>query len=110
MTGSMRAYIIEYRHFDKLTNNWNSKISQEGYSSLEAAQTFIERKPSGPVRVTPMYYQTQLLEEYYIHDIHIIEQTEAVSPPPLRPYERTRAAVMATGNKWAIENFNATHG
>ena len=25
------------------------------------------------------------------------------------PYERTRAAVYATGNKWAIENFHATH-
>ena len=25
------------------------------------------------------------------------------------PYERTRARVYATGNKWAIENFNATH-
>lgn len=25
------------------------------------------------------------------------------------PYERTRRAVYATGNKWAIENFNATH-
>lgn len=24
-------------------------------------------------------------------------------------YERTRAAVYATGNKWAIENFHATH-
>ncbi len=27
----------------------------------------------------------------------------------LPPQERIRAAVMATGNKWAIENFNATH-
>ena len=27
----------------------------------------------------------------------------------MSPYERTRAAVYATGNKWAIENFNATH-
>lgn len=26
------------------------------------------------------------------------------------PYERTRAQVYATGNKWAIENFEATHG
>ena len=26
------------------------------------------------------------------------------------PYERTRAAVYATGNRWAIENFEATHG
>lgn len=25
------------------------------------------------------------------------------------PYERTRAQVYATGNKWAIENFHATH-
>ena len=25
------------------------------------------------------------------------------------PYERARAAVYATGNKWAIENFHATH-
>ena len=25
------------------------------------------------------------------------------------PYKRTRGAVMATGNKWAIENFNSTH-
>lgn len=27
----------------------------------------------------------------------------------MTPYERTRAQVYATGNKWAIENFNATH-
>ena len=25
------------------------------------------------------------------------------------PQERTRAKVYATGNKWAMENFNATH-
>ena len=24
-------------------------------------------------------------------------------------FERTRNAVYATGNRWAIENFNATH-
>ena len=27
----------------------------------------------------------------------------------MTPYERTKAAVYATGNKWAIENFHATH-
>ena len=26
------------------------------------------------------------------------------------PYERVRTQVQATGNKWAMENFNATHG
>ena len=30
-------------------------------------------------------------------------------PIRLTPYERTRNAVYSTGNKWAIENFNATH-
>lgn len=25
------------------------------------------------------------------------------------PYERTKAMVYATGNRWAIENFEATH-
>lgn len=34
-----------------------------------------------------------------------IEHSETV----LSPYERTRNAVYATGNRWAIENFNATH-
>lgn len=27
----------------------------------------------------------------------------------LSPYERTRNAVYATRNRWAIENFNVTH-
>jgi len=29
--------------------------------------------------------------------------------PPRSMYERTKAQVYATGNKWAIENFHATH-
>lgn len=106
----MTAYIIEYRHFDKLTNSWCSKISQEGYSTLEAAQDYIETRPGHMVQVSPMYYQTEGMCEYYIHDIHINEPRVADNLPPRRPYERTRAAVMATGNRWAIENFNATHG
>lgn len=38
--------------------------------------------------------------------------TEALNSLPhgtLTPQERTRIAVAATGNKWAMENFNATH-
>ena len=37
---------------------------------------------------------------------------DKIKAPPRRmatPFERTRAAVYATGNRWAIENFNATH-
>lgn len=32
-----------------------------------------------------------------------------VIPARLSPYERTKAQVYVTGNKWAIENFEATH-
>lgn len=28
---------------------------------------------------------------------------------PMSAYDRTKAQVYATGNKWAIENFHATH-
>jgi hypothetical protein len=40
------------------------------------------------------------------------EQLRMDSPPQrgAGPAERTRQAVYATGNKWAIENFEATHG
>lgn len=34
----------------------------------------------------------------------------AAMPRHPGPAERTRRAVEATGNKWAIENFRATHG
>ena len=39
-------------------------------------------------------------------DVIKIEEAERIRSTP---YERARAAVYATGNKWAIENFNATH-
>lgn len=106
----MRVYIIEYRYFDKTAEEWRSKVSQEGYTSIEAAQKEIERRVNEIAPVTPMLYQTADGEEYAIHDILIVEPQEAATPPTPRPYERTRAAVYATGNKWAIENFNATHG
>lgn len=35
------------------------------------------------------------------------ERKQEVRKPS--PQERTRQAVYATGNKWAIENFKATH-
>lgn len=35
--------------------------------------------------------------------------THRYSAPRMSSYERTKAAVYATGNKWAIENFHATH-
>ena len=36
-------------------------------------------------------------------------RSKRISGKPLTPYERTRAQVAATGNRWAMENFIATH-
>jgi len=39
----------------------------------------------------------------------IREALDSLPVEYLTPQERTRIAVAATGNKWAMENFNATH-
>lgn len=65
----MRVYIIEYRRYYKDTDEWISKVSQEGFASLGAAQRFIESKPGRPGKCSELYYQTELFEEYYIHDV-----------------------------------------
>jgi len=43
------------------------------------------------------------------NDISSIVTVEVETEKAQTPQERTRARVYATGNKWAIENFNATH-
>jgi len=106
----MKAYIIEFIEYLPAGGNHPAgHISQVGYSTLEAAQAYVEGKPGPLVAVTPMYYKTaDGNKQYVIHDILIEDQREEVLPPAT-PYERTKAAVAATGNKWAIENFKATH-
>lgn len=37
------------------------------------------------------------------------EALDAVPERYMSPAEKTRAKVMATGNRWAMENFNDTH-
>lgn len=39
----------------------------------------------------------------------ILREQQIPMEPVTSPQERSRAAVRATGNKWAMENFNATH-
>lgn len=43
-------------------------------------------------------YCNKCRKETYAKDIYV-----------KTPFERTRDLVYATGNRWAIENFNATH-
>lgn len=42
-------------------------------------------------------------------DCGTMEALDSVPCGRLAPQERTRIAIAATGNKWAMENFNATH-
>lgn len=42
-------------------------------------------------------------------DCGIMEALDSIPHGVLTPQERTRLVVEATGNKWAMENFNATH-
>lgn len=74
----MRVYIIESRQYLPAGGNIPaSHISQEGYSSLEAAQAYIARKPGLPVAVTPMFYKADGgMMQYVIHDILIEERSK----------------------------------
>lgn len=55
----------------------------------------------GKVRVGSSYYTTQ-------PGVGKVKMT-AYDGSYSSPYDRTKAQVYATGNKWAIENFHATH-
>ena len=75
----MRVYIIESRQYLPAGGNIpSSHISQEGYSSMEAAQAYIARKPGPPVSVTPMFYTANGgTMQYIIHDILIEERSKS---------------------------------
>lgn len=53
--------------------------------------------------------QLENLRLFEIEEERREEEAKKEHTVRLSPYERTRRAVYATGNRWAIENFNATH-
>lgn len=56
-----------------------------------------------------MYYDYHCMVKEKCEDYCCEDYIQSLETKRLTPYERTRNAVYATGNKWAIENFNATH-
>jgi hypothetical protein len=98
-------------HFNDLV--WDIKDGmEEGY--IEGIKSVTNTKPN-KVRVecedgVVWIHKTESGLEY--HDLND-EMARICSNKSTRrttsPYERTRAMVYATGNKWAIENFNAVH-
>lgn len=66
----MRVYAVKVRF------SGNEKLSQEAYSSLEAAQQFVESRRPRPEKVREMLYQDDEGREYLIHDLLVREDGE----------------------------------
>lgn len=71
-----KVYIIEYRFWDKGTNQWISKVSQEGYFNYDDAKRFCEERAMNAGRTEmPLYFQNvtfnDIHEEYFIHEVII---------------------------------------
>lgn len=65
----MRAYIIEVK-----TGRCKPKISQEGYETLEEAQSFIEQRADKPVQRSSFWYRsTDSKTDYRISEVQIIK-------------------------------------
>lgn len=66
----MRVYAVAF------CANGTYHVSQEAYSSLEAAQQFIETRKPCPKKVREMLYQDSEGGEYFIHDLLVREDGE----------------------------------
>lgn len=68
----MRVYVVEVAR-----EGYPSKVSQEGYDSLEKAQAFIEGRRDAPQQIAPFHYRAGRLvagiwydfTDYLIHDV-----------------------------------------
>ena len=56
-----------------------------------------------------IYYKKCLVKRELIGDFCCGDYEAKNTSRKQTAYERTKAQVYATGNKWAIENFHATH-
>lgn len=62
-------FVIQYRP----RPGADLKVSQEAYNTLEAAQRYIESRPSAPVKepMTNYRYRTEMGEEYHITEVSL---------------------------------------
>ena len=67
----MRAYAILV-----VDKSGGAQLSQEAYSSLDAAHRFIESRVPTPGRLSLMKYRDSDGREYRIHDLRVIEPKE----------------------------------
>lgn len=48
------------------------KVSQEGYSTLEKAQAFVESRADRPQQISPYLYRTADFTDYLIYEVNIV--------------------------------------
>lgn len=48
------------------------KVSQEGYTSLEKAQAFIESRADKPCKQSEYWYRTEDFTDYLIYEVNIV--------------------------------------
>lgn len=66
----MRAYIIQVK-----SGNCKPRISQEGYESLKAAQSFIENRTDEPTQISPYWYRSDESQtDYRIYEVRIVKE------------------------------------
>ena len=85
----MKRYVIEF----------HTCVEVEAESKWEAFDKAWQQIDRGDFE----FAEPEVVESEYIPRI---SHARAI---PVTPQMRTRSAVYATGNKWAIENFEATH-
>lgn len=65
----MRIYVVQVMPEASL-----GRVSQEGYTSLEKAQAFIESRSDKPTQVTPWHYRSTdgNFTDYLIYEVRVI--------------------------------------
>lgn len=63
----MKVYIVQVIPEASL-----GKVSQEGYSTLEKAQAFVESRSDRPQQILPYLYRTADFTDYLIYEVNIV--------------------------------------
>lgn len=63
----MKVYIVQVIPEASL-----GKVSQEGYSTLEKAQAFVESCSDCPHQISPYLYRTADFTDYLIYEVNIV--------------------------------------
>lgn len=104
------CFIIPMKAFDVIKNLPDGEviIDADGKNIVTIKTKAIKNKYQSYPPEEFSFDITEELEELRRKGFLPKTRSKRISGKPLTPYERTRAQVAATGNRWAMENFYAT--